>query len=712
MIDRTERIARLVAAAMRKEVPSYRSGEGSLLWHRSWIANADASSVIVRRAAAKAGMHSLSTPVIDADELIVGKPCYLALTDGEQQELSGYERQFAQILPPLEGQASHMAVDYEKLLRLGLLGVKAEIVTLRAALNPEDPLQMEQDEFYKACIIALDGVAAYAASYAAHALLLAQQCSDEKRKAELMEIAAVLQKVPAHRAESFREALQSVHFLTFCLEGLYQLGRPDRYLLGYYRQDVAKGALTAESALELIDGVCILYNEYIPKGLAAGFMVGGRDAEGHDVSNELTALFLESIGHTRMIYPGVGLCCTPDTPQALLDTSCSLLAQGLSHPALFNDDVITKGLKGYGLTDEEACLYIHSTCVEITPIASSAVWVASPYINLAQLLLDILGVGPMGSKGDGYPPWFAGFDELKLAYRSHLHEVVRREAIEQNRQQMNRSHFGGDPLVSCFVNDCLARGKDVDQGGARHNWIMPSFVGLSNVADSLVAIRMLVYENNSLSLGELAEALKADFAGHEELRLEIANRIPKYGNDDDTADGMVQEIARWITDETEKFRTFRGDKLIPSLFCWIMHERLGSQTAATPDGRRCAFPLGDGSGPAQGREKKGPTASILSSTKWKHDPFIGGIAVNMKFNKNLFGPQALSKMASLIRTFLQLGGFELQINVVDRETLLKARAHPEDYGDLIVRVGGYSDYFVHLPPAMQEEVLERTGHEL
>lgn len=710
MENATDRIKRLAAAARTKEVPSLRSAEGELLWFRGWLANKDASSNIVRRAAAKADMHRLSTPVIGQDELIVGKPCFRRLTPAEQQELDDYKTHSAPMLPRLDGQASHMAVDYEKLLKIGILGIKEEIETFRDGLDPMNAEQLERDEFYRACLIALDGVLEYAKNYAGHARAQAETANVDKKR-ELLEIAVTLDKVPARPAGSFREALQSVHFLTFCLEGLYQLGRPDRYLLEYYRRDAGLGMLDRRTAQELIDCICVLFNEYIPGGLAVGFMVGGHDKDGRDVCNELTELFLSSIGHTRMIYPGVGLCCTNDMPDALFEKSCGLLSEGLSHPALFNDAVITSGLKSYGLPAEEACLYIHSTCVEITPIASSAVWVASPYINLPQLLLDCLGIAPLGEAAEGgAAPEFGSFDALIQEFRERLDRKIRAEAVCQNRQQMNRALHGGDPLVSSFVNDCLARGKDVDQGGARHNWIMPSFVGLSNLADSFTAIRQLVFEEKLVTQAELTDALLSDFEGYEPLMQKVISRVPKYGNDDDKADGMVGRISGWIVEEMKKLSTFRGDRFIPSLFCWVMHEQLGSRTQATPDGRRRAFPLGDGSGPAQGREKKGPTASLLSSTKWAHTPFIGGIAVNLKFSKTLFGPQSQAALAALVKTFIERGGFELQVNAVDRETLLKARENPATYGDLVVRVGGYSDYFVRLSPSMQDEIIARTGH--
>lgn len=656
----------------------------------------DASSLEVRRAHARAHLLSHSSPVVEEEELLVGKPCYRPLDQGERAELDGFRRTVAPAQPRLQGQGSHMAVDYPKLLRLGVRGVREEARNRLDGLDREDPRTLDRAEFYRACLVALEGVLVLAARYA-----------EVAREAGRPEIAAILERVPSGPAASFREALQSVHFLTFCLEGLYQLGRPDRYLIDRYRNDLESGRLTPEEAQELIDCLCILFSTYVPRGLAVGFMVGGADAEGHDLSNELTTLFIESIEHTAMIYPGIGLCVTPDTPPELLARSAEILGRGRTHPALFNDQTITRGLRSYGLSPEEACQYVHSTCVEITPVACSAVWVASPYINLVEPLLEMLGV-PKPVEAQSY----ATFDELTAAYRGRLASIVRRETIEQNRQQMERFHHGGDALVSCFVNDCLERGLDVDRGGARYNWIMPSFVGLANLVDSFAAIRSKVFREGSLDWAGLREALASDFAGNEPLRLSLLNAAPKYGNDDDEVDSLATTVTGWIREEVSRYRTYRGDRFVPSLFCWIMHERLGSVTAATPDGRRCGFPLGDGSGPAQGRERKGPTAAILSATKWEHAPFIGGIAVNMRFRKSLFAPASVGKLTDLVRTFMTRGGFELQVNCLDQETLRKARERPEAYRDLVVRIGGYSDYFVKLPPAMQEELILRTEHRI
>jgi formate C-acetyltransferase len=626
-----------------------------------------------------------------------------------------------------------MAIDYEKLLRLGLKGLRQQIAAYRSRLDPTRPEDLEHDAFYRACLLALDGLRDMSLNYAAEAERLAREAADPARRAELKEIAAICRRVPEEPAETFREALQVVHFVTFALCAgqqmlLFQLGRPDRYLLPYYRRDLAAGRLTPEQAQELIDCLCLMLCLYTPRSLAVGFMIGGRDGTGADISSELTRLFLESIPHTRLSYPGIGLCWNEDTPPEITARACQLLAAGLTHPAIFNDEAITQGMLAAGLAPDEACLYQHSTCVELTPVASSNVYVASPYINLLQLLHDLIGVPPV-EEGTARPrealtgggalanpsvsarPAFGSLEELLRAYEAHLAEAIRLAVIDENTCQMTRYHHGGFPLLSCFVNDCLARGLDIDQGGARHNWIEPSFVGLSNLVDALAAIRQFVFEEQRFTLDELAQALRENYQGREDLRLMLLHQAPKYGNDDDRVDELVVRVTGAIVREVHRYRTYLGGAFHPGLFCWIMHERLGAVTAASPDGRRAGMALGDGSGPAQGRERLGPTAAILSATKWNHMPMLGGIAINLKFSRSGLKPEFVAGLRSLVETLMRRGGFEVQVNVVDKAILLAAQAHPEEYRDLVVRIGGYSDYFVGLSPRMQEEIILRTEHE-
>ena len=689
---RRETLARLDSAGS--------SPERRYLWLRGWEAF-PGSANIRRRGEANGYQLAHMTPVIHARELIVGCPSPRALTAEEQADWDRLEAAWRAVAPPMGGQASHMAIDYEKLLRKGLSGIRAEAEACKNALDLADPENLEKDDFYAGCLAALDGLSAYARHYSEAAAALAEAETDPARRAELSEIARVTAKVPERPAQTFREALQSVHFVTMSLVGLYQLGRPDRYLLPYYRRDLEAGRLTREDALELITCQGILFNDVIARGLAVGLMVGGTDAEGRDVTNELTYLFIESIAGVRMIYPGVGLCRTKDTPADLLLNACRMLSKGYSHPAIFNDTVIRRGLEALGVPPEHSCEYIHSTCVEITPCRRSAVWVASPYHNLTQYLLDVLAREDIEAAAPDY-------DSLTALYRAELARHVREECIRQNRLQLARRLHGGDPLVSCFVDDCLARGRDVDAGGAVYNWIMPSFVGMANLADSLITLKKLVYETLEYTIPQLYAILKADFAGNEPLRQRILKKLPKYGNDDPEADAVACEIPGWITAEVKKYATWRGSVFVPSLFCWVMHERFGRETMASPDGRPAGFPMGDGSGPAQGRERSGSTASVISSTKWAHWPFIGGIAVNLRFAA--MSEENLPKLAALLETYLDRGGFEVQVNTVDRAALADAQAHPERHADLVVRICGYSDYFTRIGKNMQDEVILRTAH--
>ncbi|MCD6302304.1 MAG: hypothetical protein J7M15_02130 [Anaerolineae bacterium] len=693
--------------------------EPELLWGRAWLASGDEPWNIVRRARATSAVLEGITPEIGRHELLVGTFSRRNLSDEERAELQRWRQEQAPASSPVWGQRAHMAIDYEVLLRRGLRGLDAQIALYRQRLDLTRPEDLERDAFYRACEIALDGLRRLSERYADEADRQAASLAvDDPRASELREIARVCRRVPEYPAETFREALQAVHLVTFALCAgqlmlLFQLGRPDRYLLPLYRRDVAEGRLTPEEAQELIDCLCLMLSSYTPRGLAVGFMIGGRDASGRDVSNELTELFLESIAHTRMAYPGIGLCWNEDMPDAIMERACDLLADGLTHPALFGDDLITRGMLEAGLPPAEACLYQHSTCVELTPVASSNVYVASPYINLVQLLHDLLGISPLGEETERVEAAqsFGSFEDLLEAYKNHLGEAIREAVIEQNTAQMTRYYHGGFPLLSCFVNDCLARGRDIDQGGARYNWIEPSFVGLANLVDALVAIRQYVFEEEVLDLDGLRGALASDFAGREDLRLMFLQRAPKYGNDDDAVDDLAVQLTAFIAKEVRRYRTYLGGTYHPGFFCWVMHERLGRVTAASADGRHAGQALGDGSGPAQGRERQGPTAAVLSATKWDHAPMLGGIAVNLRFTRSQQPADFREGLRSLVETYLRRGGLEIQVNVVDTETLKAAREHPEAYRDLVVRIGGYSDYFVGLSPQMQEEIIMRTEHQ-
>lgn len=644
------------------------------------------------------------TPRISAGELIVGKTGG-GFDGAERAEWESTYRALAEERSRAAGagQGSHMAIDYELLLTHGIDGIVARIDSLLSGCRPE------QEDFYRAARTCLLAVVEHSRRYAACAEALAKGEQDAVRREELLELSRICRRVPASPAGSFYEAVQSVHFVTYCISlnplrlgcQQFQLGHPDRYLLPYYERDVARGILTREGAQLILDCLGVQINTRVHSGLSSGYMVGGRDKEGRVVANELSRMLLQVIDDVRLVYPAVGLCYTEELPSELLALSCRLLLRGRSHPAIFNDDVIFRGLRHYGVGEAEAHSYIHSTCVEITPVASSNVWVASPYTNMAQLLLDTMT--------EEYP----SFEDHLGAVLSRLDKSIRASFLAQNALRAHRAKHSMNPLLSCFVNDCLARGIDIERGGARYNWIMPSFVGMANLVDSLFALQSIVYDERAYTVKELKEILDADFEGHEELRRHLLDDIPKYGNDDDRVDALFGRITDHIVSECERYEGMHtSGRLIPSVFCWVKHEEFGRQTGATPDGRVAGFPLGDGSGPCQGRERMGPTASILSSTKWEHEKLLGGVAVNMKFARSTLGESSPDVLAALIRAFMQRGGFEMQINVTDRELLLRAMERPEEYRDLVVRIGGYSDYFTRLSAKMQQEVLLRTEHRI
>jgi len=645
---------------------------------------------------------SMLTPSITHGELIVGKRD-IPLCAEQQKE-------WEQIYKPIAerrkseaggGQDSHMAIDYELLLAKGIHGI---LNTIDEYLLTCD---QEKEPYYKCCKRCLQAVIKHSENYADLAFKMSKETTDPIKQAELVKISEVCKKVPAYPAESFYEAVQSVHFITHCLSlnplrlhaQQFQLGHPDRYLLKFYEKDLQKGTLTKDDAQLLLDCLGIQINMRVRNGLSSGYMVGGRDETGEIVANELTEMCMQVVDDIRLVYPAVGLCYTDGMPEKHLTRACELLLKGYSHPAVFNDDVITKGLMYYGVPEAQAHNYIHSTCVEITPVASSNVWVASPYTNMPQLLLDIMNRE------------YGSFEALLNEYLEVLDAHIKTNFENENRNRHVRAQNSINPLLSCFVNDCLKCATDIEKGGAKYNWIMPSFVGMANLIDALYAIKTLVFEEKRITLCQFKAILDQNFEDNEGLRLYILNRIPKYGNDLDDIDQYFGMISEHIAQECKKYAGMHSNAdLIPSAFCWIMHEWFGRETSATPDGRKAGFPLGDGSGPCQGREMNGPTASVLSSTKWDHSKFIGGVAVNLKFSKASLGRNSLHTMMSIIKTYLKRGGFEVQINVVDNETLIKAQKSPDEYRDLVVRIGGYSDYFVKLSPEMQAEVILRTAH--
>lgn len=694
-----ERIEKLREAALSH---THANDEFYYLFHKKYQ-ELNENSRYLRYSLAFDFAFSNLTPNISEGELIVGE-IKNNLTPAEQEEWNNIYFPIADKMETAAGgwQHSHMAIDYDLLLSLGLCGIIKKIDGYLAGCAPD------KKEFYLCAKSALLAIVKHSENYAREAERLAQNEESPCRREELLEIARICRSVPQNPASSFFEAVQSVHFITYAISLnpliigplQFQLGRPDRYLYPYYKHDIENGIITKERAMLLLDCLGIQINMRVPRGLSSGYMVGGRDKDGNTVENELTEMLMQVIDDIRLVYPAVGFCYTPKADEKYLATACRIISHGRSHPAIFNDEIISEGLRRWGVPEEQSHSYIHSTCVEITPEASSNVWVASPYLNMAGLLLETLSSE------------YASFEEHLSALFKLLDEKIEKNLARQNEYRLMRATHAFNPLLSCFVNDCLERGLDIENGGARYNWIMPSFVGVPNLVDSLYALKKVVYEDKKITAAGLKSALDNNFKDDEPLRRALS-RLPKYGNDLDEVDGLFEVITSHIIEKCKKHKAMHTEgKLIPSMFCYTKHEKFGRETGATPDGRLASLPLGDGAGPCQGRELEGPTASILSSTKWNHRDFIGGIAVNMKFSKSTLGADSLKIMEALVKAYMERGGFEMQINVIDRETLEKAKLDPEKYRDIVVRIGGYSDYFTKLSREMQNEVIMRTEHSI
>ena len=671
---------------------------------RAWAAHADDEDWLIWRARRCAERLRCMPLELEPGERIVGKPRFHDPSPEEEAQLEGAQSVLATMPPFPGGDPGHFHPDYDKLFRLGVGGILQEIDGRRREAGGNS----EKRTFYDACHMALEGMATYIRRVGDACEEMAGQ--EGRSRASWLHLAAICRRVTTEPPETFYEAIQLMFMAQVALwfgedHGLTAPGRMDQTLRRFYQADLTAGRTTRREAFELICCLFIQMNRILRTGSAISVMVGGRDGQGRDVTNELTYLCLAARLATRLSYPTVAVAWHERIPTELMDFSIQMLSRGIGDPAFFNDELIVEGLREHEVSEEDSYNYMNSTCVEIKVVGRSNMWVTSPYFNLPLSLLEV-----MASVAGDDVPQPKTYAELEGRVREKLSRRIGEAAQRLDRTWRDRAERGCFPLASCFVLDCLALGLDFDRGGARYNWVENSFVGLANLVDSLVAVRHLVYERRELSLAQFHEILRQDFQGQEALRQRVLNTLPKYGNDQEEADELARKWGEFLIESTES-NTAGAHRYVPGFFCWVMHERLGSQTGATPDGRRAFWPLADGAGAAQGRETHGPTASVLSTTKWCHRQVLGGLVHNAKFPKRLFeDAQSHKVLRDLIETYLRRGGFEIQINVVAKETLLAAQEHPEKHADLLVRVAGYSDYFVTLNRKVQDEIIARTEH--
>ena len=664
--------------------------------------------------------------ILRETDLLHGWFCQYPLTEEESREWKTLEQWVADSPCPesfYPAATGHRVLDYEKLLKLGAKGVMHQIDSYLVTLDYADPSAAERYNLYSACKESLLGIIRYGERVCQAYTQAAQTASDPEIRARYQRLAAIFARVPAEPARDFYEAMQSMwtlQYLSHFLRDTTLTGRPTDYLYPYYIADKAAGRIDDDFVQQLVNDLYYRHND-IYDNWPAAIMIGGVNRQGEPVWNELSYIFIRAISQTGMVNPSVAVCYNDAMPEDLLQLCVETIAGGYTRPAFFNDAVVIDGLLQAGVTLEDARYYIHSTCVEITPIATSHIYVASPYVHINKAIEMVLNDGkkllgddpvidlPAEIQTDRLETFEQFFHALKHA----MSLLIRAAATERCRVTEQWKQYHSAPLSACFLRDCLARGKDCGSGGARYNFTYPCFPGFINLIDSVAAVKKAVYEDRLFTLPQLREILLNDFSGAETAQQYLLNRCPKFGNDLPEADEIGLQLYDHIRNELTKYRTcLPNGTFHPSYFAWIKHAKLGKVAAASPDGRKQGTAMSESLGAAQGRDRNGPLAVVRSISHIDQSYGIGGIATNFRFSKSMMqSAQGQNAVTSLINGFMAARCFECQFNVVDQEVLLDARAHPENYQSLLVRVAGYSDYFVRLDPLIQDEIIRRTEHD-
>ncbi len=628
----------------------------------------------------------------------------------------------------------HTVLD-DKIYGKGMLGFKDDIAAAAARLDPAaDADAYDRSEQLSAMAIACDALMIFAERHAELAEALADGTDDPARRAELERIAAVCRRVPANPPRDLHEALQ--HYW-FCHLGVitelngwdaFNPGHLDQHLLPFYRRGVAAGSLTEAAARELLESFFVKFNNHPapPKvGVTAAesgtytdfanINIGGLLADGSDGSNEVSHLLLEIIDDMHLLQPSSNLQVSRKTPDTLLEHALRVVRKGYGFPSLFNADTVVEEQLRQGKTLEDARAGGCSGCVEVGAFGKEA-YILTGYFNLVKVLELALhdGVDPRTGRrlgpATGDPAGKASFDDVFTAFETQLRHQV--DVKIRGNQVIGRLYATEmpAPFLSVLIDDCIARGRDYNAGGARYNNTFIQAVGIGTVTDALAAIRRLVYDEGRLDLASLVAALQADFGGHEALRARLVNRVPKYGNDDDAADAVMRRVFDAAFAAIDGRPDSRGGCHRLEMLPTTSHVYFGSVCGATADGRRAGRPLSEGISPVQGADRSGPTAVFASAAKMDHVK-TGGTLLNMKLTPALVaGDDGLRRLAHLVRSYFRADGHHVQFNIVDAATLRRAQEDPEAHRGLIVRVAGYSDYFCDLSEALQDEIIARTEH--
>ena len=620
------------------------------------------------------------------------------------------------------------------LLKKGFDGVAAEARAGLEALDPARPGDYERIDVLESVLIVCDAAGVLAGRYADEAERLAAAAAPE-RAAELREIAETCRRVPGEPPRTLREALQAIWFgqVLLLLEEnapSYSPGRMDLYLYPFFRADADAGRLSREEAQELLEcfwiktaGMTWLLNENCSKYFA-GYMpfqnvnVGGRSADGADATNELSYMMVQASMDLGLFQPSLSAFIHEGTPPEFLRHICRLVRQGGGFPALHGVETTISMLRRKGVAEADLMDYCLVGCVEPNVHGKMSQWSDGGHYNFGAAVQFALDDGRCWVDGrrlglpTGDPASFASFDEVKDAVKAQLGHFVRHIAVANLIVQEGHSRYLPKPLASCLIEGCVESAVDVVDGGALYN-AGPAFIGtgIADLADSLEAVRVLVFEKQALGMSDLVAALRADFEGHEEVRLLCEHRADKYGNDVERVDALAREFSDHVADLTDSYEGLNGCRIINGLYPVSSHVPHGRVVGALPSGRRAWTPLADGCSPARDHDHKGPTAVIRSVACIDHARHTAGTLLNMKLNPELLADDRdLDNLAALIRSYFELGGYHIQFNVVTGETLRAAQADPESHRGLMVRVAGYSAYFTDLCREIQDDIIARTEH--
>lgn len=634
-----------------------------------------------------------------------------------------------------------------KIYSKGLLDFKQDIAESISRLDfLRDPNALDKREALESFDLACDAVLLLAKRHGELARQLASTESDERRRGELEQIADICSQVPAHAPRTFHEALQ---YYWFCHLGVitelngwdsFNPGHLDQHLLPFYKQGLADGTLTNESARELLECFFIKFNNHPapPKvGVTAAesgtytdfanINIGGLLADGSDGSNEISHLLLDIVDEMHLLQPSTNIQLSRKSPDAFLKHTLRVLAKGFGFPSIFNADAVVQEQLRQGKTLEDARAGGCSGCVEVGAFGKEA-YILTGYFNMPKMLELALhnGVDPRTGKQlgprTGEPESLGSFEAVFDAYRVQFRHFL--EIKLRGNQLIERLYATRmpAPFLSVLTDDCIKLGRDYNAGGARYNNTYIQFVGLGSLTDSFSALRQVCFPKTnddaavtkgtraSLDLRHMVDVLDQDFAGHESLRQRLVNKTSKYGNDDDAADEIMVRIFNTCVEELDGRPDTKGGKYRVEMLPTTCHVYFGSVTGALPDGRKAARPLSEGVSPVQGADRQGPTGVIKSASKMDHLK-AGGTLLNMKFSPSLVDSEdSIDKWAHLVRGYFKMDGHHIQFNVVRADTLREAQKNPEENRDLIVRVAGYSDYFCDLSKDLQEEIIARTEH--